>query len=52
MYARSSVLGLLAVASLSLSSDGPTSFTLNATGAVKLAVASDEATYGLTPERI
>jgi hypothetical protein len=52
MFARSSVLGLLAVSLLSLSSDGPPSFSLKATGAVRLAVASDEASYGLTPERI
>jgi hypothetical protein len=52
MFARSSVFGLLAVTSLSLSSDGSPSFKLDATGAVNLAVAGDEASYGLTPERV
>ncbi len=52
MFARASILGMFAATSLSLSSDSAPSFQLEASGAVTMAVASDEASYGLSPERI
>lgn len=50
MYARSSTLGLLAAAALSLPSDSVTQFTLRSSGAINLSVAGTEARYGLVPE--
>ena len=50
MFARSSILALLAASALSLHSDDSPSFRLSATGAVTLAVTSQEATYGLVPK--
>jgi hypothetical protein len=49
MLARSSTAGLLAAMAISLSGDAPY-FTLQSTGALELAVASDEARYGISPE--
>jgi hypothetical protein len=51
MFARSSIL-MLAAAALPLHSDGSPSFRLTASGAVTLAVTSDEASYGLIPEEV
>jgi hypothetical protein len=52
MYARSSILGLLAASLLSISSDGGPSFHLASSGAVTLAVTSNEAVFGLVPEQV
>jgi hypothetical protein len=51
MFARSSIL-MLAATALPLHSDGSPSFRLTASGAVTLAVTSDEASYGLVPEEV
>jgi len=47
MFARISVLGILAATTLSLPTDP--SFRLDASGAVNLAIRSDETAYGLLP---
>jgi hypothetical protein len=52
MFARSSILGMLAATALPLYSDGSPSFHLTASGAVTLAVTSNEAGYGLVPEQV
>ena len=52
MYARSSILGLLAASLLSISSDGGPSFHLASSGAVTLAVTSNEAVFGVVPEQV
>jgi hypothetical protein len=51
MSAHTTVLGMLAATALSLPSDTPC-FTFDASGAVSLSVTSDEASYGLIPERV
>src|SRR6266568_2196584 len=51
MFARTSVLGILAAAALSLPSSRPC-FFFDASGAVSVSDTSDEASYGLTPERV
>ena len=50
MRARSSTVGLLATIALSLPADTAPHFTLESTGAVRLAVSSTEARVGLTHE--
>jgi len=50
MFARSSIFGLFAASALSLQPYDVPSFRLAATGAVNLAVTSQEATYGLVPK--
>jgi hypothetical protein len=50
MLARSSTVGLLAAVALSLRGDPTPYFTLESTGALQLAVSSDEARYGISPE--
>jgi hypothetical protein len=50
MFARAPMLGLLAASALSFHADNSPSFRLAATGAVNLAVTSQEATYGLVPK--
>jgi hypothetical protein len=50
MLHHTSILGMLAASVLSLGSDAP-SFHLSASGAVNLAIASSEASYGLVPEQ-
>jgi hypothetical protein len=52
MFARTSMLGMLAAATLSLPPGGTPSFHLDASGAVNLTIASDESSYGLTPEKV
>ena len=53
MLARSSTVGLLATIALSLPADPAAPyFTLESTGAVRLAVTSDEARYGIIPEAV
>ena len=53
MLARSSAVGLLATMALSLPGDTPVPyFTLQSSGAVRLAVSSDEARYGISPESV
>jgi hypothetical protein len=52
MFARASILGMLAATSLSLPSDESPSFHLAASGAVTLAITSNEARYGLVPEQV
>jgi hypothetical protein len=52
MFARASILGMLAATSISLRSDGDPSFHLTSSGAVTLAVTSNEAGYGLVPEQV
>ena len=49
MLARSSTVGLLATIALSLAADPVPSFTLQSSGALSLAVASDDARYGIVP---
>jgi hypothetical protein len=51
MFARTSVFGILAAATLSLPSTRPCYF-LDASGAVSVSDTSDEASYGLIPERV
>ncbi len=50
MLACSSTVGLLATITLSLLADPAPYFTLESSGALSLAVTSDEARYGLVPE--
>ena len=50
MSAHTVVIGVLAATALSLPSDTPC-FTLDASGAVRVSVTSDEATYGLIPKQ-
>jgi hypothetical protein len=50
MFARAAILGMLAATSLPLRSDVSPSFHLAASGAVTLAVTSNEAIYGLVPD--
>jgi hypothetical protein len=53
MLARSSAVGLLATIALSLPPDPPAPyFTLESTGAVRVAVTSEEARYGIIPEAV
>jgi hypothetical protein len=52
MLARSSAVGLLAALALPLSGAPAPYFTLQSTGAVQLAVTSDEAQYALVPESV
>jgi hypothetical protein len=49
MLARSSTVGLLAMTALALSADPAPYFSLESSGAVRLAITSDEARYGLVP---
>ena len=49
MLARSSTVGLFAATALSLAVGPMPCFTLESTGAVRLAVTSDEARYGIVP---
>lgn len=51
LFARTSTAGLLAVLALSLPADpAAPSYTLESTGALRLATSGAEATYGLVPE--
>jgi hypothetical protein len=52
MFARSSTLGLLAAAALSMPSDPATEFSFQSIGAVALSIKGDEAHYSLTPEKM
>lgn len=52
MLARSYAVGLLAAVALPLSDDPAPYFNLESSGAVQLAVTSDEARYGLIPESV
>jgi hypothetical protein len=54
MLARSSTVGLLATIALSLPADpvAAPSFTLESSGALSLAVTSDEAQYGIVPNSV
>ena len=52
MYARVSILGLLAVAGLSLPAGPAPEFTFRSTGAVDLSSSGTEAGYGLAPELV
>jgi hypothetical protein len=52
MLARSSTVGLLAILTLSLPADPAPSFTLESTGAVRLAVTGGEARFGLMREPV
>jgi hypothetical protein len=52
MLARSSTVGLLAAVALSFRADSAPYFTLESSGALRLAVTSDEARYGISPEPV
>jgi hypothetical protein len=52
MFARSSAVGLLAAIALPLAGEPAPYFTLQSSGAVRLAVTSDEARYGIVPESV
>jgi hypothetical protein len=52
MLVRSSTAGLLAAMALSLSPDPTSYFTLESSGAIRLAVRSEEARYGMVPETV
>lgn len=52
MYARASILGIVATVTLGLSAYTASRFTLGTTGAIALSVAGDEARYGVVPPSV
>lgn len=52
MFARTSMMRMLAAATLTLPTGSTPSFRLDASGVVNLAIASDESSYGLTREKV
>ncbi len=52
MFARISTVGLIATVALSLPADPAPYYTLESTGALRLAAAGDEARVGLVPEPV
>jgi len=52
MYARASILGLVATMTLGLSAHTAARFTLGTTGAIALNVAGDDARYGVIPPAV
>ena len=52
MYARSSIVGIVATMTLSLSGHTASRFRLGTTGAIALNVAGDEARYGVVPPSV